>query len=210
MSSKSVAVITFSTRTPRVGPEVAALVKEYIAKDAEASGIKLASIDLADFKLPVFDEAVIPAMIPDKGTFKNPHSIAWSEAIKAHDAYVLVIPEYNYGVTGGTKNAIDYLKKEWDGKPAIVVSYGISGGKTANEQVSNSLSMMGLRVAATKPQLAFQPQYGPDMYTAMFEGKLGEETKKEWAEKGSLEVLKAWDELKVLLAQEPAKEEAKA
>lgn len=199
-SSKSVAVITMSTRTPRVGPEVAAVVKEIIEKDAEASyNITLEPIDLATFKLPVFDEPVIPAMVPEKASFSHEHSKAWSEAIKKHDAYVLVIPEYNYGVAGGTKNAIDYLKNEWDGKPALVVSYGIQGGTFASEQVHSTLGKMGLRVTATRPNLVFHGHHGPELYSAMLQGQLGEETRKQWTTEESVTILKGFGELRALL-----------
>lgn len=203
MSSKSVAVITFSTRTPRVGPEVAALVKEALEKDAEASNLQLSPVDLADFKLPVFDESVIPAMVPAAASFSHQHSIAWSDEIKKHAAYVLVIPEYNYGMAGGTKNAIDYLKNEWTGKPAVIVSYGIKGGTSASEQLEHSLNLMGLRIAATRPALAFAENRGPEMETPTFGGKIGPKTREDWLEKGTVEILKAFGELKELLSQEP-------
>lgn len=203
-SPKSVAIITFSTRTPRVGPQIAGLVKEILEKDAAASNLQLSPVDLNDFKLPVFDEAVIPAMIPAKGSFAHQHSIAWSTEIKRHAAYVLVIPEYNYGMTGGTKNAIDYLKNEWDGKPAAVVSYGIQGGTTASEQVNHVLGHMGLRMAATRPALAFVGNHGPEVEAAMFRGEMGPLSRVEWREKKSVEILKAFAELKELLSQDPA------
>ncbi len=189
-----------STRNPRVGPEVAALVKEIIEKDAEASSdITLESVDLATFNLPVYDEPVIPAMVPATASFTHEHSKAWSAAIKKHDAYVLVIPEYNYGPAGATKNAIDYLKNEWDGKPALVVSYGIQGGKTASEQVNNILRQMGLRVTATRPNLVFFGSHGPELYSAMLQGQLGEQTRKQWTEEESVNILKGFGELRALL-----------
>jgi NAD(P)H-dependent FMN reductase len=197
---KSVAVITMSTRTPRVGPEVAAVVKEIIEKDTEASSnITLVPVDLAAFKLPVYDEPVIPAMVPEKASFTHEHSKAWSAAIKQHDAYVLVIPEYNYGMAGGTKNAIDYLKNEWDGKPALVVSYGIQGGKIASEQVHHILGRMGVRVTASRPNLVFFGNHGPELYSAMLQGQLGEQTRKQWTEEASGEILKGFGELRALL-----------
>ncbi|KAK1767488.1 NAD(P)H-dependent FMN reductase LOT6 [Phialemonium atrogriseum] len=202
-SPKSVAVITFSTRTPRVGPEIAAIVKEILDKDAEASGIQLTPVDLADFNLPVYDEPVVPAMVPANASFIHQHSIAWSAEIKKHDGYVLVIPEYNFGMAGGTKNAIDYLKHEWVGKPAAIVSYGIEGGKTASEQLNHTLTMLTLRVAATRPALRFFGDHGPEMQSAVFQGKAGPESRKEWAEKDSVDILKAFAELKELLTQEP-------
>ncbi len=96
---KSVAIISASTRTPRVGPEVAAFVKDILDKETlstpAGSSIALHLVDLASFKLPVFDEKVIPGMVKEPEDYKHEHSRAWSRGIKKHDAYVLVIPEYN-------------------------------------------------------------------------------------------------------------------
>lgn len=196
---KSVAIITMSTRTPRVGPEVAAVVKEIIEKDAEASAnITLFPIDLATFKLPVFDEPVIPAMVPENASFVHEHSKAWSAAIAAHDAYVLIMPEYNFGMSGGTKNAIDYLKNEWAGKPALVVAYGIHG-LLAAAQAHGVLEKMGLRMAPTTPNLVFFGNHGPELYSAMLQGQLGEQTRKQWTEEESVKVLKGFGELRALL-----------
>lgn len=200
---KSVAVITFSTRTPRVGPEVAAFVKEVIEKDAKDSGLQLSPVDLKDFNLPIFDESVIPGGITDSGAFAHQHSIAWSKEISKHAAYIAVIPEYNFGLAGGTKNAVDYLKHEWTGKPVAIVSYGIQGGKTANAQLQNTLNLMKLRVAATRPALAFDAHSGPEMELPMLKGQIGPKARERWTEKESGEILKAFGELKELLAQEP-------
>jgi NAD(P)H-dependent FMN reductase len=52
------------------------------------------------------------------------------------DGYVLVSPEYNNGMPGGVKNAIDYLYNEWIGKPALIITYGILGGLKSSEQLA--------------------------------------------------------------------------
>jgi NAD(P)H-dependent FMN reductase len=199
-SPKSVAIITMSTRSPRVGPAAAALIKDIISKDAAStSNISLASIDLATFNLPVYDEPVLPAMVPEKASFTHEHSKAWSAAVAAHDAYVLVVPEYNYGMAGGTKNAIDYLRNEWSGKPVLVVSYGIQGGTFASEQVNHVLDKMRLRTTVTRPNLRFHGDHGPELFAAMLRGELGEETRKQWTEEESVNILKGFGELRALL-----------
>ncbi|KAI1106077.1 NADPH-dependent FMN reductase family protein [Jackrogersella minutella] len=198
MTSKSVALITMSTRGARVGPTVATFVKNIIEQPLSAAGISLASVDLVKFNLPVYNESVAPAMVPDKAQFQYEHSRAWSAEIAKHDGYVLVIPEYNYGVAGGTKNAIDYLMNEWKGKPAAIVSYGVQGGANASEQVNSALSGMGLRVAETRPNLPFDK---PDVFGAVGGGRLGESTLKTWAAERADAVLKAAEDLKGLLLQ---------
>jgi NAD(P)H-dependent FMN reductase len=144
--TKSLAIITASTRKPRVGPRVAEFVKQTIQSRANLDGIEIHAVDLAEFKLPVYDEPSVPAMIPDPEKYTHEHSRLWAREIARHDGYVLVSPEYNYGMPGGVKNAIDYLFSSWKGKPIAVVTYGIDGGKTSSEQLSHTLSKMGLQV----------------------------------------------------------------
>lgn len=208
--TKSVAIITTSTRTPRVGPHVGAFAKSILDDDAKASNIELVPVDLADFKLPVYDEVIVPGMInpekEDSPRFANAPSIAWSAEVKRHDGYVLVIPEYNYGLAGATKNAIDFLMHEWRGKPVAVISYGIEGGSVASEHAAQTLNGMKLRVAETRPQLTFAGEHGPDLYAAMLKGDLGEDSKEGWRKEKSEDILKAFAEVKKLLNEEVKKE----
>ena len=44
-------------------------------------------------------------------------------------------PEYNHGISGALKNAIDFLFAEWNDKAAGFVSYGSAYGARAVEQL---------------------------------------------------------------------------
>lgn len=141
---------------------------------------------------------------PTGPSFSHPESIAWSSAIAKHAGYILVIPEYNYGVAGATKNAVDYLMNEWKGKPVMVVSYGIQGGNLAGDQLRATLGKMGLKVVEKKVELGFSKEnkdpnsgWGVDLMGAMLEGKLGDDTKGEWTKREEVE--QAWGELVGLL-----------
>jgi NAD(P)H-dependent FMN reductase len=61
-----VAIVVTSTRALRVGPKVGDWVKSvvdgYKEKEAEYE-----LVDVADYKLPVFDEPLHPAMVPHMG-----------------------------------------------------------------------------------------------------------------------------------------------
>ena len=201
----SVAIITTSTRTPRVGPHVAAFVKFILDEPAKEANLTLVPVDLATFNLPVYDEPVVPGMInpaqADGPRYTHAPSIAWSAEIAKHSAYILVIPEYNYGLAGATKNAIDYLMHEWKGKPVAIISYGIQGGAFASEQAKHVLSNMKLRVAETRPQLQFKGVHGPELMGAMLKGELGAASREWWAEEKKDEILKAWEEVRVLLGE---------
>ncbi|PVI01081.1 hypothetical protein DM02DRAFT_525767 [Periconia macrospinosa] len=196
-STKSIAIITGSTRTPRVGPNVASFVRKTIQDKAGLQGVSLASVDLAEFKLPVYDEPSVPAMILEPDKYANEHSRRWAQEISRHDGYILVSPEYNYGMPGGVKNAIDYLYHPWKGKPVGIVTYGLDGGKTASDQLENSLSRMGLQVAAIKPQLPFKGGgTGADTSSAMVKGELGKDSIEEWTQVASDNIVKAFEEVK--------------
>lgn len=62
-----VAIVVTSTRTPRVGPKVGDWVKSVI--DGHKSSIaEYELVHVADYNLPVFDEPILPAMVPAQGT----------------------------------------------------------------------------------------------------------------------------------------------
>lgn len=144
---KSIAIIIASTRTPRVGPNVVKFIKQTIETKADTSDVALTVVDLADFKLPVFDEPAVPASVLDPANYKHEHSIKWGTEIAKHDGYVFVSPEYNFGMPGGVKNAVDYVYHEWKGKPIAVFTYGILGGSSASEQLQHVLKNVGLQVS---------------------------------------------------------------
>ncbi|KAL1610205.1 hypothetical protein SLS60_001870 [Paraconiothyrium brasiliense] len=166
-----------------------------ILKTRPSDNLTISPLSIADFNLPVYDEPVMPALVPAVKQFTHEHSKKWSAAIASFAGYIFVIPEYNYGLAGGTKNAVDYLKNEWPGKPVAIISYGVHGGNKANEQLAQSLeAVMQMKVVPTKVLLPFAA--GPDLMTAVNEGKVGEATLEEWEGKGKREeVLKAVKEI---------------
>lgn len=144
-----VGIIVGSTRPVRVGRPVA----DEIATLIDAAGGDAVMLDLAEIRLPLLDEALPPA----SGVRTQPHTIAWAEQIDALDGVVFVTPDYNSGYPAAIKNAIDYLKAEWVGLPALVVSYGWAGGASAAAQLTAVLRYIGLEVQADGVQMAFQP-----------------------------------------------------
>ncbi|KAE8344351.1 hypothetical protein BDV24DRAFT_127120 [Aspergillus arachidicola] len=195
-----IALIKGSTRNPSVGTAIAGWIHN-ILKPKTTDTLQIERLDIADFNLPVYDEPVIPAMVPAVKQFTKEHSKKWSAAIASFHGYIFVIPEYNLGLAGGTKNAIDYLYSEWPGKPVAIISYGAKGGSTASQQLSESLRVvMKMEVMATKVLLPFAP--GSDVLSASNEGTLGEDSRKAWEADGKKEqVLQVWKELKNALEQ---------
>jgi NAD(P)H-dependent FMN reductase len=111
-------------------------------------------LDLAEIALPLMDEPNHPRL----AKYTHDHTKAWSASIAGADAFVFVMPEYNYSFTAPLKNAIDYLFAEWQHKPVGLVSYGgVSGGLRAAQQIKQvvtTLSMMPLVEAVTIPMVA--------------------------------------------------------
>src|SRR3546814_16010587 len=66
-------------------------------------------VDIADFALPLLDEPLPASM----GQYANEHTKVWAAKIAPFDGFVFVAPEYNHGISGALKNAIDYLSGEW-------------------------------------------------------------------------------------------------
>jgi len=207
-AAKKVAIIIGSTRVVRAGPAVVEFVHKVFETSSATPKPLLSTIDIAAFNLPVFNERILPAMVPAMGQFEHEHSKAWSAAIAPFDGYVFVAPEYNFGTPGGLKNAIDYLYNEWIGKPVLIVTYGIQGGKTSSESLEKTLKGMKLRVVETKPQLKYAGPGMDDMYAATGTGVVGPNSLKLWEEEGKEPLLKGFAEL-VELMEAPVSEPAK-
>ncbi|MFC7546623.1 NADPH-dependent FMN reductase [Plantactinospora sp. GCM10030261] len=124
-----IAIITASTRSHRRGKAVAEWALD-IARKHGSDGATFESLDVAAFDLPAPD---VPALYGL--AFTHPHTRRWAEAIASFDGYVFVTPEYNHGVPGPLKNAIDHLFYEWNDKAVGFVSYGVNGGVRAVEQL---------------------------------------------------------------------------
>ncbi|MFV0451179.1 MAG: NADPH-dependent FMN reductase [Propioniciclava sp.] len=125
-----IGVVVGSVREVRRGAEIGAwLVARAAARD---DGITYELIDLRDFDLPMFSAPRSP-MALDRA-YDDARVRTWSAAVEACDAYVFVTPEYNHGVPGAFKNAVDHLGPEWVGKAIAFVGYGSVGGVRAIEQ----------------------------------------------------------------------------
>jgi NAD(P)H-dependent FMN reductase len=141
-------IIIASTRPGRVGLPVAEWFRDRAVKHG---GFEVEVVDLAEVKLPMMDEPHHPRL----RRYTHQHTKDWSATIDRADAYVFVMPEYNYGFTAPLKNAIDYLHQEWQYKPAGLVSYGgvAAGARAAQmiKQVVTTLKMTPVFEAVSIP-----------------------------------------------------------
>ncbi len=141
-------IVIASTRPGRrglpIGEWITQRAREHGAFDVEVA-------DLAEINLPFMDEPNHPRM----RKYTKQHTLDWSAQVDAADAFVFVMPEYNYGFNAALKNAVDYLNAEWNYKPAGIVSYGgaASGTRAAQmfKQVITTLKVVPLFEAVSMP-----------------------------------------------------------
>lgn len=142
------AVIVASNRPGRVAAPVAEWFTEVARRHG---GFDVDVLDLAAIDLPFLDEPSHPRL----RQYEHAHTRAWSERVESADAFVMVTPEYNYGMPAVLKNALDYLHHEWAYKPVAFVSYGgVSAGTRAVQmakQVVTTLRMFPIAEAVSIP-----------------------------------------------------------
>jgi len=141
-------IILASTRPGRKGPAIASWVFD---KAKEHTDFDTELLDLAVINLPMMDEPEHPRF----KKYQHEHTKKWSAIIDEADAFIFVMPEYNFGYTAPLKNAIDYLSHEWGYKPVGFVSYGgIAAGTRAVQmlkQVVTALKMVPLTEGVNIP-----------------------------------------------------------
>jgi NAD(P)H-dependent FMN reductase len=139
-----IGIVIGSTRPGRNAEGVAKWVMEK-AKGRTDAQFEL--VDLKDFNLPLLDEPVPASM----GQYTKPHTKAWAQKIASLDGFVFVAPEYNHGMTGALKNAIDFVYAEWNNKAAGFVGFGSAGGARAVEQLREV--MAEIQIADVRAQV---------------------------------------------------------
>lgn len=135
-------VVITSMRDGRVGKAVG----DWFTGVAEGhGGFEVEVADLKEIDLPLMTEPNHPRL----KQYTQEKTWAWSRTVEAADAFVFVMPEYNFVAPASMLNAIDYLVQEWAYKPAGIVSYGgVSGGLRAAQSIKpliTSMSMMPLK-----------------------------------------------------------------
>ena len=119
-----------SIRPGRIGPKVG---EWFHGVAAGHGGFEAELVDLADFHLPMLDEAKHPRM----QQYEHDHTKKWAASVASADAYAFVTPEYDYFPPASLVNAVQFVAREWHYKPAGIVSYGgISGGLRAAQAES--------------------------------------------------------------------------
>jgi NAD(P)H-dependent FMN reductase len=173
-------IIIGSTRPGRVGPSIADWIYELAIVHG---GFSVELVDLAEVNLPMFDEPNHPRL----GEYQHQHTRDWSAIVSRADAFIFVVPEYNYGFNAAVKNAIDYLHNEWRGKPVGFVSYGgAAAGTRAVQMLKQVLTTLKMVPIPESVNIAFVRQFIDE------HGRLTPNEVMEQAATAMLDELTAW------------------
>jgi len=104
-----------------------------------------------DATLDIFDLHQIPLFNQDEERNPPPSVVELKKQARGADAILFVTPEYNYGLPGVLKNAIDWASRPygdsaWDGKPVAVMSasVGVFGGVRAQYALRQSFVFLNM------------------------------------------------------------------
>lgn len=133
-----IGILMSTTRDARFADQPAA----WIRRVAQARGdFAYEVLDLRDFPLPFFNEAgsSMGAPVEDEAGQR------WQRKVAEFDGFIFVTAEYNHGVPGVLKNALDFAYREWNRKPVAFVGYGSVGAARAIQELrllASALQMM--------------------------------------------------------------------
>lgn len=147
---KKVAIIVGSVRPNRRSTQVADWLRVQLLK---SSTVQFDVIDLKKVNLPMLDEP----QIPFTGLYAHAKTRRWSKLVQSYDGFVFVFPQYNWGYPAVLKNAIDYLGKEWQGKPVSLVTFGGHGGSQAQTAMRLVVTGLKMKQMAVNPQISLMP-----------------------------------------------------
>jgi chromate reductase, NAD(P)H dehydrogenase (quinone) len=110
--------------------------------------------------LDIFPLHAIPLYNEDDDAGRAPESVrALRSAIDASDGVIVISPEYNHGMSGVLKNALDWASRPFGrsvlkGKPVLTmtVSPAFTGGVRAQQQMNETLASIPAR-AVLRPQI---------------------------------------------------------
>ncbi len=161
--------------TRKVGFLVGSLAKDSINRKLAKALVRLAPAGFVLTEIPIRD---LPLYSYDFDADYPAPAKAFKEALVASDALLFVTPEYNRGIPGGLKNAIDWGSRPkgsnaFAHKPSAVI--GASNGKIGTAVAQRELhSVLG---AVGSPQMVSPEayvQYTPDLIDD--EGRVSDES----------------------------------
>ncbi|KRM27225.1 MULTISPECIES: NADPH-dependent FMN reductase [Limosilactobacillus] len=154
---KKVAILIGSVRPNRRSKQVADWLRVQLMKSQQ---VHFDVVDLKKVNLPMLDEPHIPFT----GLYTHAKTRKWSKLVQSYDGFIFLFPQYNWGYPAALKNAIDYLAKEWQGKPVSLVTFGGHGGSQAQAAMRLVVTGLKMKQLAVNPQISLMP--GDSLATA--------------------------------------------
>jgi chromate reductase len=156
MTRHKIAIVVGSLRAESINRKVAHSICAFAGDKLECEIVEIGD-------LPLYSQ--------DYDQDPPPEYVAFRERIAAADGILFCTPEYNRGVPGVLKNAIDvasrpYGQSAWDKKPAAIVSAspGAIGGFGANHQLRQACVFLNMPVMQ-QPE-AYLGHVGDDSFDA--------------------------------------------
>lgn len=141
--SDKILVFYGSYRSDRMGIRLA----DFLVSRLKQRGADVEFIDAKAVNLPMLDR-----MYKEYKPGTAPAALEeLAQKIKAADAFLFVVGEYNWGVQPGLKNLTDHFLEEWFWRPAAIASYSagrLSGVRSATAW-HGTLSEMGMIVVSS-------------------------------------------------------------
>lgn len=143
------------------------------AQEVAPAGVTISIFDIAD--VPLYNEDVEAQGVPEPvARFK--------QAIREADGLLIATPEYNHGVPGVTKNAVDWASRPprqspLDGKPVAILgaSPGITGTARGQSQLRQAFEFTNSYCMPQPEILVYQAHQKFDA-----EGRLHDEKTREY------------------------------
>lgn len=145
----NILVVPGSFRPNSAGKDVVRLVCQLFS----GSGAEVSVVSIEDINLPFFNSETIPSDPNFNPSLDNVKK--WIAMVEGSDAVVLVTPEYNGSLSAIQKNAIDWMKVQWQDKPVALVGYGWHGGRRAHDNARVVLSNVEARLVSESAELTF-------------------------------------------------------
>ncbi len=117
----------------------------YLAREAQSQGQSARVFEGEDLRLPLYEDG-----LPTPGPVEE-----MAAALRNAQGVVIVSPEYNAGIPGHLKNAVDWLSVQrpspWSGLPVLIAaaSPGAFGGSRGVIAWRTTLANLGCWVAPT-------------------------------------------------------------
>jgi len=147
----------------RVGYFIGSLSSHSINRVLSRALIKVAPADLEFVEIPI---GGLPLYSQDHDADYPPEARALKEAVAGVHAVLFVSPEYNRGIPGALKNAIDWASRPWGTnsfarKPSAII--GASTGKIGTAVMQSNLRMVlafcdSIQMSAPEAYIQYLPE----------------------------------------------------